>query len=110
MTGERDTINYCKTNRGWIYCDYLVENDPGKFAVSQQAISDKSNASPKNAIVQPDPPYDSAKLRMQPNAGKVIKTIEKGTQVQVIQCRGDSCEISSGSTKGWIYKPYLRQQ
>lgn len=110
LTGERDSINYCKTNRGWIYCDYLVENDPGKSAVSQQAISDKSSASPKSAIVQPDPPYDGAKLRMQPNAGPVIKTIAKGTQVQVIQCRGDACEINSGSIKGWIYKPYLRLQ
>ena len=110
LTGERDSENYCKTNRGWIYCDFLTENGSENPAVSQQAISDKSNASPKSAIVQPDPPLNSANLRTQPNAGKVIRTIAKGTQVQIIQCRGDACEISSGSNKGWIYKPYLRQQ
>jgi hypothetical protein len=110
LTGERDSINYCKTNRGWIYCNFLVENDPGKSAGSQQAIADRSITSQKTAIVQPDSPHDSAKLRIQPNSGKVIGAVAKGSQVQVIQCGAEACEITNGSIRGWVYRPYLRQQ
>ena len=109
LTGERDSINYCKTNRGWIYCNFLVENSSGKADISQQLSSGMSIVSQKIAIVQPDSQHNGANLRVQPNAGRIIGTVAKGSQVQVIQCRADACEITNNSIKGWIYKPYLRQ-
>jgi hypothetical protein len=93
LTGEQDSINYCKTNRGWIYCDALVENGPKKIAV-----------------VHLDSQYDRADLYSKPISGKIVGSVTKDSEVQIIQCLTNVCEITNGSIKGWIYKPYLLQK
>jgi hypothetical protein len=106
LTGKRDG-DYCKTNRGWIYCAYLAEIIPEKPAQESVKSSQKTDSSVKTAIVKPAAGQNAANLRSQPNAGKVIGNIPRGQQVQVIQCIADGCEVRSGSIQGWIYKPYL---
>jgi hypothetical protein len=102
LAGKRDG-DYCKTNRGWIYCAYLAEIIPEKSVKP----SPKTDSSVRTAIVKPAAGQNAANLRSQPNAGKVIGNISRGQQVQVIQCVADGCEVSNGSIQGWIYKPYL---
>ncbi len=105
LTGKRDG-DYCKTNRGWVYCAYLAEIVPDKPVQESVKPSQKTGSSVKTAIVKPDSGKNAANLRSQPN-GKVIGNIPQGSQVQVIQCVANACEVSNGSIQGWIYKPYL---
>jgi hypothetical protein len=107
LTGKQDG-DYCETNHGWIYCKYLAESTPEKPFHQSVNPSKEALESTKRAVVQPDVGQNAVNLRSQPNAGKVIGTIPKGQQVQVIRCIADGCEVRSGSIQGWIYKPYLR--
>jgi hypothetical protein len=105
LTGKRDG-DYCKTDRGWIYCTYLAKII-SESSDRESAKPAQKNSSVKTAIVKPGAGQNAANLRSQPNAGKILGNIPRGQQVQVIQCIADGCEVSNGSIQGWIYKPYL---
>jgi hypothetical protein len=108
LTGKRDG-DYCQTDHGWIYCEYLTETTPVSPTIENSILPPKKIIPPvKIAIVQPESDKKAANLRIQPNAGKVIGQIPRGQKVQVIRCIDNGCEVSNGSIQGWIYKPYLR--
>jgi hypothetical protein len=106
LDGKRDSKNYCKTDRGWIYCPYLAESTAP--TVQQSFISPQQiSLSLKTVTVQPATGEGAANLRTQPNGGDVIGTVPRGKKVKMIRCIDNSCEVYYEVNRGWIYKPYL---